>query len=200
MTKIDFFVVNNIIMSETLNDYLIPDLSDMVLEYCWPIKNENMYSGDAWTYGCYEKACGTDFSLLKDACGTFILCIAAEAGYMKLVKLLLDKGVEDKVGGGLVGACRGGYAQIVELLLEQKSKTSLSLTYWLEGLEVACGEGYEKIVKLMLVHYNKELKPAKLKKMNYNLFCDAIEAANLSGHNNIIDIIGETVFSWQKNI
>ncbi len=95
-------------MSLVLLRRLIPDLADMVLEYCW-METDDLTN--LCIYGNHEKV-----SAMKKENLNVALHGACEMGYEKIINLLISNGANDW-GWGLSGACLGEHVDIVELML-----------------------------------------------------------------------------------
>ncbi len=178
-------------MTQTLKDYLIPDLSDMVLEYCWPV-DEVWKHVHTCVYGHYEML-PVDSDIFKGEYGERALYLAAGAGYIKLVELLLDKGAKDQSGAGLYAACKSGCAQIVELMLKQERIIRGYRKNWYRGTQEACGKGHAKIVHLMMKHFYEVMKPG-VPFADYLYFHNLLKVASQGGHKNIVDIMEAVLY------
>ena len=122
--------------SQVLNGYLISDLRQLVLKYCWP-KTRNVW--DLCAYGNYEET-----SILEDENWNYGLSGACRGGHMEIVLLMIEKGVVDNWDWGLRGACEGGHMRVVLLMIEKGA------TDWNWGLNYACYGGHMDTVLLMI--------------------------------------------------
>ncbi len=75
---------------------------------------------------------------------------ACEKGDIETIKLLLMLNPpQNLLSYGLVQACKGGYKEMVELLISKRDATD-DITYFKEGLIQACRNGHKEIVELLL--------------------------------------------------
>jgi len=113
------------------------DMSGATLRCIWCLRLQD-HPDDITPFDCEEKECPFLDRLLEDikkmddlnnSCGgqwmSTLLFGACESGYVDLVKILLEKGVnvnspDDATPSPLHAACLCGYSSIVELLLERK--------------------------------------------------------------------------------
>ncbi len=134
---------------ESLSRHLIPELSDMVLEYCWKEKRSSCAS---WFYGDYESVI-VQRTIPMDAALSF----ACLGGYRKMIDILLNsKKWLARIGSaglstGLYSACERGYTDIVNLLID----TSADIETWGNivlncGLEGACIGRHMDLVQYMI--------------------------------------------------
>lgn len=86
---------------------------------------------------------------LEDDDGLTALMFAADKGHTDIVKLLLDKGAEQR-GMALIFAAIEGHTAIVKLLLEYKVDPNFQDPLRVTALMVAAGEGDTDTVKLLL--------------------------------------------------
>ncbi len=120
---------------DILNQHLIPDLTQLVLKYCWSEKYD-FY--DLCFYGNYKK-----ISTIENDDWNWGLCGACRGGHMDIVKLMIERGATDW-NYGLYGACKGGHMNMVELMIERGA------TDWNNGLYGACRGGHMNMVELMI--------------------------------------------------
>ncbi len=114
---------------DILNQHLIPDLTQLVLKYCW---SEKCDFYDLCFYGNYEK-----ISTIENDDWNWGLRGACEGGHMDMVELMIERGATNW-NYGLYGACRGGHMDIVELMIERGAAN------WNCGLYYACYGGHMK--------------------------------------------------------
>jgi len=127
-----------------INEYLIPDLANLVLKYCWPKKRKQILTdilnkyltsdltnvvltykywvphiNMSFTYGDYESAL-----ILLDAMGWEIMLYwSCYGGYIKIINLIINKFKEKIYRSSWRTACRGAYAgghnDIIIVLIEK---------------------------------------------------------------------------------
>jgi len=143
--------------------YLIPDLTHMVLEYCWP--SEIVDLNEICLYGNYEKILEyISFIFNDEIFWDMMFKNACGAGYKKVIKLMMDRGEQafnirttyddyperDKykntlpINDGFENACLKGHLDIVEWMIKKGADN------WNGGLFGACQGGYMEIIKLMI--------------------------------------------------
>ncbi len=107
---------------DILNQHLIPDLTQLVLKYCW---SENCNFHDLCFYGNYKK-----ISTIENNDWNWGLYHACGGGHMNIVKLIIEKMTGNPISdtetlgspnwnNGLHHACYGGHMHIVELMIER---------------------------------------------------------------------------------
>ncbi len=104
-----------------LLQYLIPELADMVLSYCW---SENDDVQDAIFNGKYERLLTIiERPVLERQQSFFWAC---KTGYINMIRFFMDKYKEEPefwgkkrfLNYGLCGACSGGHAKIAKSMIE----------------------------------------------------------------------------------
>jgi len=75
-------------------------------------------------------------------------CIFTGAGYIEIVKFMIEKGAKDW-NCGLEDSCRNGQMEMVKFMIECAEKNDKNMD-WNYGLYYACEGGYLEIVKLMI--------------------------------------------------
>ncbi len=128
----------------TLLRYLIPDLADMVLEYCWTKTDDH---SESCVYGNYEKAQrmrnSGHYLNNKDL---FEICYK---GYTKIVELNMHWHQRDSFWSlGFVSACCGGHAETVKSIIDSAHEWDKKLD-WRTGIDVCFRNGHFKIVYLI---------------------------------------------------
>ena len=125
-----------------MKEYLIPDLWDIVLNYCWPNTNDFL---KLCRYGHYEK-----ISMVEDGLWNLGFELVCQYGYISMIDLIINKVTQvyktkDVLdwNWGLYGACSGGNIEIVKLMIEKGANK------WNWGLSGACYGGNIEIIKLM---------------------------------------------------
>ncbi len=118
--------------------YLIPDLTNLVLEYCWTKKDKGLEK--ACFHGNYE-GISTYFAMIIKNFGSFASTASRKFNF----------------GNALRGACHGGHLKIVQLVIcnhEQILKTSEHHTWimWERGYKGAMDGGYNDIIQYILYH------------------------------------------------
>jgi len=93
----------------TVLRYLIPDLTQLVLKYCWPEKSDIC---ELYYYGNYEK-----ILTINNNWDDGLPC-ACFGGHMKIVLLLIEKGATNW-NLGLRGACYRGNMKIAQLMIKK---------------------------------------------------------------------------------
>lgn len=116
-----------------------------------------------------------------DTEGNYPLVWASLFGHLKAVKLLLDKGAEVNLQGGLHdtalrAACSEGHEDIVELLLKHKADVNAQHA---SVLQSACSGGHESIVNMLLDH------GADVNAHNGS----ALQSACYAGHGSIVQML-----------
>ncbi len=119
----------------------MPDLADMVLDYCWTKRNKSL-----------EKACfhGNFEEILR----YFKMIIENYVSH----NLTLIRQRRLNIHNALRGACHGGYLKIVCLVLDNYRKImTLSKNHieidWTNGYEGAMNGGYNDSIRYILYHY-----------------------------------------------
>jgi len=144
-------------VQRTLLRYLIPDLSNMVLKYSWPVKYKNKYI--LLKYGNYEeirKFCARQNMGTKNK---LIFC-ACYDGYKKIVRYLISNlnfcydscGWAICFNSGLRGACRGGDIGMVKFVIQlcKKQRILINIFDWKQGIISARKGGNSEVEKLMV--------------------------------------------------
>ncbi len=171
-----------------INKWFVPDLTQMVLEYCWPGKG-NTICGVCF-YGNYEKMLTIDHQLIWTE-------ILQEYKNCKL-SFLLDGSFSEK---SLIWeyafreVCAGGYMKMIELIIEKNSNCKELEIDWNWGLMGACFGGHAEIARLMIKN------GASFKKNNYSDLNQGLYYACLDGHIEIAELlIEEGATNWAKGL
>ncbi len=111
---------------ESLLQHLIPDLANLVLEYCWTV---TIHSWKACLYGNYEKLS------------------SYECEYVRRLPFYY--------GGAFISACMGGHIKIVQYLLTNCKIPGGGGMDNISGLTYACLEGHKDVVQLLLPYFEE---------------------------------------------
>ncbi len=140
------------IARDALLRHLIPDLANMVLEYCWmKIDNYSLIC----EYGNYEKA-----KSLHDS-GYGILHKSfhkiCQKGYTKIIKINMHPYWHDDLNWnyGFLYACNGGHMETVKSIIDFTYEWGKELD-WGEGIDVCYQGGHMEIAKMLI--QEKEFK------------------------------------------
>jgi ankyrin repeat protein len=123
----------------------------------------------------------------KDSNGQTPLYLAAEHGRKDVIHLLLDKGANVNVQGGLCGnalqaASHGGHEQVVKLLLDKGADVNAQSGTFGNALHAASQGGHEQVVKLLLD------KGADVNAQG-GLYGNALHAASQGGHEQVVKLL-----------
>jgi tetratricopeptide (TPR) repeat protein len=124
---------------------------------------------------------------LKDENGRTPLFMAAERGYERVVKLLIDKGAKINAQDGFCGnalqaASTGGHEQVVKLLLDKGAKVNAQGGDYGNALQAASFRGHDQVVKLLLD------KGADINAQG-GAYGNALQAASLEGHEQVVKLL-----------
>ena len=91
----------------------------------------------------------------RDSEGKTLLCLAAEHGHERMVKLLLDKGADvnaqdGEYGNALRAASARGHETVVKLLLDRNANVNAQGRRYGNALQQASAKGHKAVVKLLL--------------------------------------------------
>ncbi len=136
------------IARDVLLPHLIPELANMVLEYCW-IEMGSLCLHIALYFGNYEEVIAQNYVPWDEA-----LSFSCNGGYRKIIDEILKSNHERKgcnLNMGLLGACEAGYTDIVNLLIDLSVDTETwGTTLWNSGLRGACDGRHMDLVQLMI--------------------------------------------------
>jgi hypothetical protein len=123
----------------------------------------------------------------RDREGQTLLYLAAEHGHQRMVKLLLDKGVDVNAQGGdygnaLQAASVGGHEAVVKLLLNKGADVNAQGGYYGNALYAASEGGHEAVVKLLLN------KGADVNAQGGG-YGNALQAASVEGHEAVVKLL-----------
>ncbi len=143
------------ITQDALVQYLIPDLADMVLEYCW-LETDDYDYWDNRIYGNYEKIKrlqSSGYTLLSEKVFYF-LC---QEGYTKIISLCTPPYICDKLlwNDGFQRTCEGGHMKTIKLMIDYAYAHDVKID-WNNAIEISCREGHTKIAKMLI--QEKEFK------------------------------------------
>ena len=126
-----------------MKEYLIPDLWNIVLQYCWPNTND---FHTLCEYGYYEKV-----AIIEDEISYITFDVICKYNHKSMIKLIINKVVQIHKNEnilnwdeGLYGACFNGDMEIINLMIKKGAND------WDVGLNGACYGGNMEIVKLMI--------------------------------------------------
>ncbi len=135
----------------TLLHHLIPELANMVLEYCWLQTSEFAVKNnfdESCLCGNYGKALSVRKTYLN-----YALYYACRGGHIKIIKMMIEKGA-NHWGWGLSGACLGEHVDIVELMLNFMDSDVPPFSHWYMCGKVCRCENIE-ILKLVIKYAHK---------------------------------------------
>ncbi len=140
------------VVISTLTEHLIPDLANLVLQYCWK-RNARQYR--LLYYGDYEI-----LNEMENANCGWALQYACIGGYVKMIDLIIKN--EQREEGlnwhtGISAACMSGYVNIVELMLHYVKIRNVTVR-WGIAFNSACKGGYMEIVCMIFEKSNKTFK------------------------------------------
>ncbi len=133
----------------TLLRYLIPDLANMVLEYCW-FENEDI-QGAAF-YGNYEKLLLIICKLIDEPATNETSFVGSDEIPAKL-EFAPMQGILYYLS--MCAACKGGHVKIIQYFITCQGKRIIRGPDWITGLKIACLEGHKDVVQLLLPHFEK---------------------------------------------
>ncbi|KAL6171520.1 hypothetical protein ACJQWK_02534 [Exserohilum turcicum] len=123
----------------------------------------------------------------RDSEGQTLLYLAAEFGHQRMVELLLDKGTDINIQGGIYGnalqaASARGHETLVKLLLDKGADVNAQGGEYDNALQAASAAGHQSIVQLLLDN------GADVNKQG-GLYSDALYAAAAENHTAIVELL-----------
>ena len=115
------------------------------------------------------------------------LTLAATCGHDEMVNLLLEKGANVNMKGGVYGSALQaasfiGHGQVVKLLLDHGADVNIQGGHYGSALQAASFIGHEQVVKLLLDHGAN----VNMKGGYYN---SALQAASFIGHGQVVKLL-----------
>jgi len=136
-------------VQSTVLRYLIPDLSTLVLKYCWPLTTvENEIDTDI-IYGNYEKI--KTIIADKHTRGwnwSYLIGYACREGYVKIIQILETDSAEHLDWTfGICGAIYGDNIEIIKLIIKEKPHEDKFNISWSTVLSCAYEQKNTKAIK-----------------------------------------------------